>query len=938
MTIRKAGPSLLLVLLIVAVGSTSVALAQGRDTGAILGRVTDPDGVQLPGVTVVLSSDALLGGTRTNTTSIEGIYRFPGLPPGTYAVEMSLSGFNPFGVTNAVVHVGMSLALDAQMELAGVAETVTVTGEAPIIDVMNSSLDSTWGEEQLQDVPSAMDFWSYLQQVPGMQTNRENVGGGGSVMLDNFEIHGSEREMTQYNINGIDMSLFEHGLGLGYHNTDAFEEIQFTTGGISAEYSRGGVVINTVIRDGGNTLHGFAQGFFTNTSLQSDNVDQGLRDAGVTGVAGGIDYIRIGSASLGGSIKRDRLWYYVGGRRYAVFPVKLSCVTPEGSPCTDGVTISNVNLKLTARPDDASTVMVYGERQWYDRPSRNAGQFVAHEATWIEAYRYHAFQAKYNRVFGNTGYFDAYFGYGQSPFPLGYQEGVGDDLTAYDVVTGHRWGAAVYEWQTQAHLWTMGTNYTLFEDDWMGASHDLKFGVEHRRNSYYVRQSMNGDMEKRYADGVPYRVLVRNTPVETQSYQQVWSGYIQDDVRIGNVTLNLGVRVEDHNANLPEQKPETGRWIGIFFSEQPPVVPTDGIAGWTTLSPRLGFAWDLKGDASTVVKGSFGRYHFGIDNADVHSYGIGIVRATAQADWVDLNGNGFPDYPDEFSSAGVRELTNSARLADDFDSPYSDEFNVSVEHALSQRSSITARYSYRKTNNHWARTVTGIPQSAWNIPSSAIDPVTGNTVNYWSIDPAWVGVDQVPTLTNQEDNWNRYSGVDLIFARRFDGKWMLNASATLSDKQGRVGGYGDRNDREIFPHGAHGLDTPLHGRISGMYVAPWDVYVAGAFRYTGGRNVDGGGNTMARSLLVQDETTGSFYQIRVEENGEFRQDPVSILDLRLSKVFQVGDVSIEGMIDGFNILNANNVLVSGTVTGGNFGSVIAVVPPRVFRIGAKVEF
>jgi hypothetical protein len=916
----------------------SVALAQGRDTGAIRGIITDPDGAALPGVTVTLSSEALLGGTRTATTTLAGIYRFPGLPPGTYELLVTLTGFRTVQVADIGVHVASTLTFDALLELAGVAETLTVTGEAPIIDLANSSSDFTWGEDQLQEIPSAMDVWSYIQQVPGMQTNRENVGGSGSVMLDAFEVHGSEREQQQYNINGMDMTLFEHGIGLGYYNTDAFEEIQFTTAGITAEYSKGGVIINAVVRDGGNDFHGMLQGMLENDSLQSSNIDDDLRKAGVTSSAGGVDYIKLATLNLGGPIKRDRAWFYTGGRSYAVFPIKLNCITPEGVPCTDGVTIKNVNAKITARPDDASTVMLYGERQWYDRPTRNVGQFVASEATWIEAYRYHALQAKYNRVFGNTGFLDAYIGYGNSPFPLNYQTGVGDTTTALDVVTGHRFGAASREFRSIAHLWTMGTNYTLFNDDMLGASHDLKFGVEHRRSSYYTRSSSNGALERQYADGVPFRVSVRNHPVEANSYQQVWMGYVQDDVRIGNLTLNLGVRVEKHNANIPEQKAQTGPWIGVFFSEQPPVEPQDGIAGWTTLSPRVGFAWDLMGTGQTVVKGSFGRYYFGIDNADIHSYGIRRVNANARVPWNDLNGNDFPDFPDEFNTTGIVELTSSRRMADDFRSPHADEFNLSIERELTRRSSLSARFTYRKNNNLWAQTWDGIPSSAWNIPSTAVDPITSSTVEYWSIDPAFVGADNVPTLTNQEDNYNRYHGVDFIYTRRFDGTWMVTASATISDKYGRIGGFSDRNTREIFPYGAHGLDTALHGRVSGYYVAPYDINLGFAYRYSGGRNVDGRANNMARTLLVADQTTGSFYNIRVEENGSFRQDATNILDLRLAKTFRVGNVDVEAMIDGFNALNANNILVEGTTTGGNLGTPIAVLPPRVFRIGARINF
>ena len=416
-------------------GTASVAFAQGRDTGAVRGLITDPDGAPLPGVTVKLSSSDLLGGTRTVTTSAEGVYRFPGLPPGIYSVEVSLQGFRSVIFDDIIVNVGRNLTIDAEMELSGVEEMVSVIGEAPIIDTKNSSAQSTWGEAQLQDIPSAMDLWSYIQQVPGLQTNRENIGGSGSVHLDAFEVHGSEREQQQYNINGMDMTLFEHGLGLGYFNTDAFEEIQFTTSGISAEHSKGGIIINAVVRDGGNDFHGMLQGYYEGPGLQSDNVDDQLRAAGVTSTGGDLDYISLLAGNLGGPIVRDNIWFYTGGREYAVFPFKVNCERPDGERCTDGVTIRNLNLKLTSRLDDSSNLMFSSERQWYDRPTRNAGQFVAHEATWIEGFRYHNIQAKYNRIFGQNGYFDVYAGWGSPPFPLDYQEGVGNTTTAYDVVT-----------------------------------------------------------------------------------------------------------------------------------------------------------------------------------------------------------------------------------------------------------------------------------------------------------------------------------------------------------------------------------------------------------------------------------------------------------------------------------------------------------------------
>ncbi len=917
----------------------SVAFAQGRDTGAIRGIISDPDGAPLPGVTVTVESDRLIGGSRTTTSSVQGVYRFPGLPTGTYLMRAELTGFRTAEVPNVVINLGTNLTIDAQLDLGGVAETVSVIGEAPIIDTKNSSANSNWSYEQLQEIPSAMDLWSYIQQVPGLMVSKENVGGNESVQLSGFQVHGSEREAQQYNMNGMDMTLFEHGIGLGYFNTDAFEEIQFTTSGISAEYSKGGMIINTVVRDGGDQFHGGVRYYYESPSLQSSNLNQELIDRGVSSTGGNLDKLTDLSVDFGGPIVRDRVWFYTAAREYRVTPFVVNCLLPNGDQCIDGSFLTNFTAKITARLDDNSQLMVNGEWARKQRINRGVSQFTRPEAAFVQDGRHYIAQGKYNRVFGNNAFLDVYFGWGQPPFPLNYQDGVGNTTSRFDVVTGVRSDAASQEFFSLANLYTMGTNYTLFKDDWLGGTHDLKFGIEHRRGNYLTRRTHNSSLERRYAAGEPFRVRVFNSPVEATNNQQAWFGYVQDDVRIGNVTLNLGARIEKHNASIPEQPANRGPWVGIFFSEQQAVQTTDSIAGWTTVSPRFGVAWDVNSDGRTVVKASAGRYYTGIDNSDVHSYGIRFASRRADVAWDDLNGNDFPDYPAEFSAAGIQTLSSSNQFAADFDSWHSDEVSVAVERALTQRSSLSARYTYRRNSNLWAVSFAGIPLSAYNVATSAVDPITGTTINYWSIDPAFVGVDRVQTLGNQEDNWNRYHGVDFIYTRRFDGKWMMNASLTLSDQQGRVGGFTTRNDDEIFAFGSTGLDAPVAVKVSGFVVAPWDINLGLAYRYTSGMNTYGSlTHDMARRLLVRDATTGGFSSIRVEENGDFRQGATSILDLRFAKTFRAGGLSFEAMIDGFNMLNANTILRTGVVTGSNFNVPRNVLPPRIFRLGLRVEF
>ena len=197
-------------------------------------------------------------------------------------------------------------------------------------------------------------------------------------------------------------------------------------------------------------------------------------------------------------------------------------------------------------------------------------------------------------------------------------------------------------------------------------------------------------------------------------------------------------------------------------------------------------------------------------------------------------------------------------------------------------------------------------------------------------------------LSQFDSNKADYHGVDLVFDRRFDGRWLFRGSVTFQSNTGRVGSYISRNDREIFPEGAYGLDAKQLVRLVTSYRMPWDIVTGAAYRYTSGLNSFSsnafGASPMARVVLARDTTTQTQYQIRVEENGDYRQDGVNILDLRASKLFRIKNFRIEGMLDVFNVFNANNVLAAGTITASNYDLPTNILTPRVMRFGVRFEF
>lgn len=920
--------------------SAVAVTAQGVDTGSLRGLLTDGSGAALPGVTVTAASDAVMGGSLTAVSSSEGLYRFPSLPPGRYLLRMELAGFQPIEMADVRINVGLALTIDRQMEVSSVAETLTVVGETPIVDTKTTSGEVNWTGELLEKLPSARDLWSTLQQVPGLVMAKENVGGIESPFLSFFSVHGSIRGSHQYNFNGMDMSDMHSGIGLGYFNTDSFEEMQFSTSGISAEHSRGGLVMNTVTKSGSNRLSGQGVYYYESNALQATNIDDDLRARGVQGSGAPLDALHDLSGNVGGPLKRDRVWFFAAGRRYAVTPVVLNCTLPGGEPCVDGVTLPNVTGKVTTQLNPSNRLMVIYDRGEIHRPNRQVSQFVTLDAAFNEDFHYDVWQGKYDVIISPTLLLQAGVGRGSPPFKLGYHEthqaGVS---TAFDEITRVRFDAAPQDFVQQGDILVMNANMTYFKDRLLGGAHDVKFGAEHRRGKLFQGNFRAGQLERRYQNGNAYRVTVFNTPVEQVARNYSVAGYVQDSVRVGTkLTLNLGLRTEWWRGDVPEQTNTGGQFPEIFGA--PRTLPEQsGVIEWTTFSPRLGVAYDVNANSRLVFKGTYGRYFYQVRTSDLNAYSNSNALATATYDWTDVNRNNIPDYPSEFGTLRALNLPRLRSIDPDLESPYTDEVTASVEFGLTQRSSFSARYTYRKNNKLIAATDRALPDEAFSIPSTAIDPLTGTTLNYFSLGPAFATVINQEVLTQFDNNYNRYNGIDLVYNRRFDGRWLMIASVTLQDNYGRVGSYLNRNEREIFAYGAAGLDARAMGKIVTTFALPWESSASVFYRYVDGMNSNNQeAPEMARRVQVRDVTSGTLYPIRVEEPGSFRQEHTSILDARVSKRFTFRGATFEGMLDCFNITNANSILATGVITGSDLNVPLRIVTPRVFRLGVRVEF
>ncbi|HEX3644027.1 MAG TPA: carboxypeptidase-like regulatory domain-containing protein, partial [Vicinamibacterales bacterium] len=245
------------VLALVALFATSALASAQSQTGEIFGKVTDDSGLVLPGVNVTLTGPSLLQ-PQTAVTSATGTYQFPRLEIGTYTVKFDLAGFKTIVREGILVTVGFSAQVSVQMGISTVQETITVTGESPIVDTKNTGTKQTFTNELLQSIPSARDPWVILQQTAGLAMDRENIGGNQGGQQSGFVSRGAAGFNAKWSLDGVDVTDLASLSSPNYYDFDTFEEMTINTGGVDVTQQTGGVGINLVTKSGTDRFKGSA--------------------------------------------------------------------------------------------------------------------------------------------------------------------------------------------------------------------------------------------------------------------------------------------------------------------------------------------------------------------------------------------------------------------------------------------------------------------------------------------------------------------------------------------------------------------------------------------------------------------------------------------------------------------------------------------------------
>ena len=967
------------------------AVAQ-QQTGEIFGRVTDKSGAVLPGATVSVSGPALIQ-PRVVVTSETGTYRVPELPIGSYTVTFELPGFRTTVLQDIRITIGFRAQVNSELELSTVQETVTVTGESPLIDTRETGVSTTFDLETMQTLPSARDPWVMLERTPGITMDRVNVGGNQSGQQSGYISRGASSGNNKWSIDGVDITdMSATGASPIYYDFDMLQEMQVTTGGADVTQQTGGVGINLVTRSGTDQLRGSGRVYVTDENFQDDNITNELKAQGA-GSGAPIQNIKDYGFDVGGPIKKGRAWFWGS---YGTQDIKVGVVgfykdTPVCRPSgesldptttptdllrscleTDLTTLNNYNWKITLVPFQNNRFNF--QNTWAEkvRSARDASDTRPIETT----YR----QKAVSSDFGTFGWIT-----GPSPFWKIADQHIISDRWLVDVMWSHLGNNFVLDFhddalrdvqprlETSTGLW--GRSYqastfmrptnsfdvtsNYFLPGSLGGDHAFKFGYRWRSAHSTSLNHRGGFIVARYSDGDPDSADIYRDG-NAVSHLDTHALYVQDTFTRNRLTLNLGFRVDrQDDKSVAAQVPENP----IFPDLMPAVDYRGADAGvtWTDFSPRLGFTYDFAGDGRNILSSSYSIYYGQMGPGELSGQLAATGAVFVRYPWSDVNGDGFVQRAEVNTSVPFLSKstaydpddptsTTSPTLVDpDVKNDRTREFIVGFDRQLGGTMAVGANYIWRKYDQfRWNDRLdfSSADYAAVNYtPSSCLAGARCEAVTYFQ------PTRQIPSAniyTNIPDRYRNFNGFELTFQRRYANRWQMNASLAFNDARDywdSPNAYEDptniaqQHDAQYAPEsggsGIGGIFTNARWlvKLSGRYTLPLDINVAGFYNARQGY-------PFPQSVQTPNRANGAGRaQVLLDPLGDVRLDNLHMIDFRLDKVFRFGPRSLTPTFEIFNLTNANTVLaINRNQAASNANTISGIVAPRVIRFGLQVRF
>ncbi len=788
---------------LVAVSSFLLLPAFAWAQSSIAGVVRDSSGAVLPGVTVEATSPALIEKVRSTVTDDQGRYRIVDLRPGIYTVTFALTGFTTSKREGLELRAEFTAAVNADLAVGTLEETVTVSGDAPIVDLRSSRAQVQFAQETLQSLPGTGRLATLPAIIPGVTLRRESdrgVGGLSDRTQTAYSLHGAPE--AQPVVDGVNHQVASLTSGVFVYNQINIQEVVVETSGVGADRDSGGMQLNMIPRDGGNVFSGLATFAYVGPSLETSNINDDL-------LARHLDPKRVGSikkfrdtaGALGGPIARDKLWFFASFRegvtqQYAeglyfnklTQPQSLLYEPDLSRPVNSNDYSRDFSLRLTWQAAQKHKIVLMHSMQ----PNCNCrfnllnpGARRAPEATGEHHYgpNYLSSASWTNPVTsrilleaGTTVYVIDQLDKREPGFP---QTNIQITDQGLNLIYGN---IPTRTLPRRQYLYRFAVSRVT-------ASHTVKAGVTGRQvrigdieNLGHDLWMHNGSINYRFRNGIPNQLTLTDAPWNFEESVRDVAWYLQDQWTVRRLTLNAGLRYSDARARTPEQVLGAG-----FFVPERRFAPVKDIPHYRNLSPRIGFAYDLFGTGRTALKASLGHYPDRVIQASANP-AVNLTRTTSR-NWTD-NGNYRPDCDllnpaangecGAWSNLNFGKANAETRYAPDAQSGFNNQFrnwqgSVSVQHELRPGLGLNVGYfrtwygGFLTTDNHLT-TAADYDPFCITVPTDSRLPNSGQRLcGLYDVKPGAFGlVDNLVTQTSHYGNATQvYNGVDVTLNARY---------------------------------------------------------------------------------------------------------------------------------------------------------------------------